>query len=200
MYTRLRVPPARLAALVHVVLLLVFAAAAHPVRAQVNQALMARIEWTEGPAIGQLADVAQVDVPELCRFADAQGAKQFLEATGEVWSGRELGVLLCRIAPEDDNAWFVLFTYNAIGFVRDDAKTSLDQKSLLAGLRRTNDSINDLRHRQGSEGADIVGWAQRPIYDSLTHRLTWSTRLRGQRSGGAEGVSHAVRMLGRDGT
>ena len=179
--------------------LVVLASATRPLGAQVDATLMARVAWTEGPAVGQLADVAQVEVPEVCRFTDAQGAKQFLEATHEVWSGRELGGLLCRIAPNGDDAWFVLFTYNAIGLVRDDEKTSLDPRKLLAGLRRTNDSVNDLRRRQGGEGADIVGWGQRPVYDSVAHSLTWSTRLRDQGPGGAEAVSHAVRLLGRDG-
>ena len=127
------------AAVVHSIALVVLASAARPLRAQVDATLMARISWTDGPAVGQLTDVAQVDVPELCRFTDAEGAKQFLEATREVWTGRELGVLLCRIAPGDDNAWFVLFTYNAIGLVRDDAKTSLAPAALFAGRRRTND-------------------------------------------------------------
>ena len=187
------------AALVHSIAFVLLASAARPLRAQVDATLMARISWTEGPTVGQLSDVAQVDVPEICRFTDAEGAKQFLEATREVWSGRELGVLICRIAPNVDDAWFVLFTYNAIGLVRDDERTSLDPRKLLAGLRHTNDSINDLRRRQGGEGADIIGWAQRPVYDSLAHSLTWSTRLRDQGSGGGEAISHAVRVLGRDG-
>lgn len=200
MCTRLTLCSRRLAAaLLPSSVLVVLALAARPLRAQVDEALIARIAWTEGPAVGQLSDIAQVEVPEDCQFSDAEGAKQFLEATREPWSGRELGVLVCRIAPTADDAWFVLFTYNPIGLVRDDEKTSLNARKLLAGLRRTNDSINDLRRRLGSEGTAIAGWAQPPAYDSITHTLSWSTRLRDENSGGPEAVSHAVRVLGRDG-
>ena len=186
-------------ALVYSIAFVVLATATRQLRAQFDTTLMARIAWTEGPAVGQLTDVAQVEVPDDCRFTDAEGARLFLEASREVRSGRELGVLMCRVAPGDDNAWFMLFTYNAVGRVRDDEKRSLDSKRLLAGLRRTNDSINDLRRRLGGQGADILGWSQPPVYDSLTHTLTWSTRLRDQGSDGPEAVSHAVRVLGRDG-
>ena len=187
------------ATIVHSIALMALASAPRALRAQIDSLLMSHVAWMEGPATGQLADVAQIDVPEDCRFTDAEGAKQFLEASREVWSGRELGVLMCRIAPNDDNAWFVLFTYNGVGLISDDAKASLNPKKLLAGLRRTNDSINGLIRQQGGVGTDIVGWVQRPMYDSVSHILTWSTRLRDQDSGAAESVSHAVRVLGRDG-
>ena len=160
---------------------------------------MARIAWKDGPAVGQLLDVAQVDVPEDCRFTDAEGARQFQEATREPWSGHEVGVLACRFAPNTDDAWFILFTYNPVGLIRDDAKRLLNPKKLLAELQRTNDSINGLRRRLGDEGANIVGWAQPPVYDSVTHTLSWSTRIRDLAAGGADAVSHAIRVLGRDG-
>ena len=171
---------------------------ARPLEAQIDAS--GRVLWTNGPAVGRLGDVAQVDVPSLCKFTDARGTAGFLQAIGQLWTGRELAVLICHAAPDDEGAWYVLFTYNAIGFVRDDEKSSLDPDRLLAGLRHTNDSLDDLRRqRRGAQGADIIGWEQLPSYDSLTHTLTWATRLRDRDTSAAEAVSHATRILGRGG-
>jgi uncharacterized membrane-anchored protein len=171
---------------------------ARPLEAQIDAS--GTVLWTHGPAVGRLGDVAEVEVPSLCKFTDARGTAGFLQATGELWTGRELGVLICHAAPDDEGAWYVLFTHNAIGFVRDDEKSSLDPDRLLAGLRHTNDSLDDLRRqRGGAQGADIIGWKQLPTYDPLTHTLTWATRLRERDTSAAEAVSHATRILGRRG-
>jgi uncharacterized membrane-anchored protein len=171
---------------------------ARPLEAQIDAS--GRVLWTTGPAVGRLGDVAQVDVPSLCKFTDARGTSGFLSAIGELWTGRELGVLICHAAPDDDGAWYVLFTYNAIGFVRDDEKSSLDPEGLLAGLRHTDDSLDELRRqRRGAHGQDIIGWVQAPSYDSLTHTITWATRVRDRDTSEVEAISHATRILGRDG-
>ena len=167
---------------------------------QAEESPLAKIPWAQGPLVGKLGDVAEVKVPANCRFTDAEGAKAFMEATQNPPSGTEQGVLLCRgTAAADSSFWFVVFEYNASGLVRDDDKSKLDQAALLRTIQRGTEEGNDERRRRGWGEIEVVGWQQAPYYDSLTHNLTWATRLRDKGSAGEETINHSVRLLGRGG-
>lgn len=167
---------------------------------QAEKSPLAKIPWTQGPVVGRLGDVAEVRVPANCRFTDADGAKQFMEATQNPPSGTEQGVLLCRgTTATDSSYWFVVFEYNASGLVRDDDKSKLDQAALLRTIQRGTEAGNDERRRRGWGEIEVVGWQRAPYYDSLTHNLTWATRLRDKGSAGEETINHSVRLLGRGG-
>ena len=167
---------------------------------QAGESPLAWIPWADGPVVGKLGDVAEVKVPANCRFADAEGAKAFMEATQNPPSGAEQGVLLCRgMTATDSSYWFVVFEYNASGLVRDDDKSKLDQAALLRTIQRGTEAGNDERRRRGWGEIEVIGWQQAPYYDSLTHNLTWATRLRDKGSAGEETINHSVRLLGRGG-
>lgn len=159
-----------------------------------------KIPWADGPIVGKLGDVAEVKVPANCRFADAEGAKAFMEVTQNPASGAEQGVLLCRSTTATDSSyWFVIFEYNASGLVRDDDKSKLDQAALLRTIQRGTDAGNEERRHRGWTEIEVVGWHLAPYYDSLTHNLTWATRIRDKGSAGEESINHSVRLLGRGG-
>lgn len=159
---------------------------------------LAHIAWVAGPAIAQLGDVAELRVPESCRFTDAKGARQFMEATHNPPSDAELGVLLCRNVA-DSTRWFVVFEYNAVGLVKDDEKTSLDQAAILKTIRSGTEAGNEERRERGWAEIEVTGWQRAPYYDSLTHNLTWATRLRRKHAPDDVTVNHSVRLLGRGG-
>lgn len=160
----------------------------------------AKIPWADGPIVGKLGDVAEVKVPANCRFTDAEGAKAFMDVTQNPASGAEQGVLLCRsMTATDSSYWFVIFEYNASGLVRDDDKSKLDQAALLRTIQRGTEAGNEERRRRGWTEIEVVGWHQAPYYDSLTHNLTWATRIRDKGSAGEESINHSVRLLGRGG-
>jgi uncharacterized membrane-anchored protein len=156
------------------------------------------IQWAAGPAVGRLADIAQVAIPASCRFSDARGAKQFLEATHNPASGDEKGVLLCEDVARDSSIWFVVFTYHESGFVRDDEKASLDQSAILKTLQRGTEAGNEERRSRGWDELEVLGWQRPPYYDAVTNNLTWSTRVRTKGSL-SESINHSVRLLGRGG-
>ena len=160
-----------------------------------------KIDWARGPVIGKLGDVAQVRVPENCRFADGAGARKFMEITQNPTSGAEQGVLLCMsTAARDSGYWFVIFEYNASGLVKDDEKSTLDQAKILRTIQRGTEAGNSERRRRGWGEIEIIGWQREPYYDSLTHNLTWATRLREKGSeSNEETINHSVRLLGRGG-
>jgi uncharacterized membrane-anchored protein len=157
------------------------------------------IEWVDGPVQGSLGAVADVRVPAGCRFTERAGAKAFMIATENPPSGREEGVLICRGTGDDaeQGSWFVVFSYDPSGYVKDDEKGKLDADAILSSLRSGNDEANDERRSRGWETLTLTGWVRPPYYDSSTHNLTWSTRVRAATSG--ESVNHSVRLLGRGG-
>lgn len=179
-------------------------AAARPAAAQDqsrSRQLFDKISWADGPVKGELGDVAEVQVPASCRFTGAEGAKHFMEATENPTSGSELGILLCQPARVDASPWFVVFSFEKSGYIKDDEKDKLDADAILTTLKRGNEAGNRERKRRGWETIDLVGWERAPFYDPSTHNLTWSTRLK---SGDAQGddaqtINHSVRLLGRRG-
>ena len=157
------------------------------------------IDWKDGPAEGRLGSVARLAIPEGCRFTEAAGAHRFMELT-ENPPGDEIGVLLCATAPEGNPAasdtWFVVFEYDASGYVKDDEKSQLDGNAILETLQEGNEAGNRERRRRGWTELTLDGWQRPPYYDEGTHNLTWATR---GISEGDTSVNHSVRLLGRGG-
>ena len=146
--------------------------------------------WREGPTSGDLGRTASVKVPQDFRFVGPTGAPKFMELTENPSDGDELGVLL------HDDSWFVVFTFNESGYVKDDDKDKLEADKILASIRKGTEEANKVRVQRGWAAMEILGWQQPPFYDPATHNLTWS--IRGS-SEGDSSVNHSVRLLGRHG-
>ncbi len=165
-----------------------------------KRALFESIEWKAGPVQGRLASVATLNVPDGCRFTEGKGAQTFMEVTENPPSGDEVGVLLCEAPLAADSTevsrWFVVFEYDASGYVKDDEKTELDAEKILATLRRGQAEGNKERRKRGWDELTLDGWIKPPYYDQATHNLTWATRIIAQDDTTA---NHSVRLLGRGG-
>jgi uncharacterized membrane-anchored protein len=155
------------------------------------------IDWQSGSSTGMLGLIAELGVPDYCKFADKKGAKTFLEATGNVPSDRELGILLCD-PKADSSYWFVVFDWDESGYVKDDEKASLDAAKILKTLQDGQEAANDYRRSRGLEELLVTGWERQPYYDTLTNNLTWSVRVR-SKNDPEESINHSVRLLGRKG-
>lgn len=190
--------------LVAVVALSLAFAAARPAAAQMTeerrQELFDAIEWLEGPGKGELGDVADLRVPGDCRFTREAGAAAFMEATENPPSGTELGVLVCTSQspgnPAQTSRWFVVFEYDASGYVKDDEKEELNAGEILETLRDGQTEGNKERRRLGFDELTLDGWIRPPYYDERTNNLTWALRVL---SNSDSSVNHSVRLLGRGG-
>ena len=171
---------------------------APPVMAQgpAPQSPFEAIPWEAGPTRGDLGDQAEVAVPEGCRFTRADGAQTFMELTQNPPTGAERGIIICPDAAHD-SYWFVVFSYNDMGYVKDDERDQLDADKILASLREGNEEGNRERRDRGWETLTLEGWVRPPYYDTLTNNLTWSTMIAGETGGRT--VNHSVRLLGRGG-
>ncbi len=159
--------------------------------------LFESIEWIAGPDVGRLGNEAEVQIPENCRFTESAGARAFMLATQNPPSGDERGILLCENPEDAEDHYFVVFTYDASGYVRDDEGKSLDAMKILATLRRGNEMGNKERRNLGWSELTIDGWVREPFYDPATNNLTWSLRLSDDSEEST--VNHSVRLLGRGG-
>jgi uncharacterized membrane-anchored protein len=153
-----------------------------------------KLSWIVGPKTVDLGRVAQLDLPAGYIFLGAKDTRRLQEAMGNVPDGNEVGL----VAPAaEDESWFVIFDYRAVGYVKDDEKDAIDAKAILEGIREGTEEANKIRKRKGIPGVHVVGWQQPPRYDERTHNLTWA--ILGRDDEGGKVVNLNVRLLGRNG-
>lgn len=159
--------------------------------------LFESIEWIAGPGTGRLGNEAEIQIPEACRFTESDGARAFMLATQNPPSGNERGILLCENPDDAEDHYFVVFTYDPSGYVRDDEGKKLDAEKILTTIRSGNEEGNKERRRLGWSTLTIDDWVRAPFYDAQTNNLTWSLRLSDEDQEST--VNHSVRLLGRGG-
>jgi uncharacterized membrane-anchored protein len=171
-------------------------------RAQSGRELLETIKWVSSPGEGKLGKVATLDIPAGCRFTDGKGAKEFLELTQNPYNGSEVGALSCETPtpgnPADPTMWFVIFEYDASGYVKDDEKETLDADKILTTLREGQEQGNVHRREMGWDELTIGGWVRAPYYDPETNNLTWAVNVLAEEESDTS-VNHSVRLLGRGG-
>ena len=155
-----------------------------------------KIPWARGPAKGALGSEATINVPAGCLFTGRDGVKTFLAVTENPVSGNERGVIMCQSEASPD-PWFVLFSYDQSGYVRDDEGSNLDADAILESVRRGTEEANRERKRHGWGTLSVDGWATKPFYDRATNNLTWAITAHDHTGGRT--VNHSVRLLGRGG-
>src|SRR5258705_2161830 len=155
-----------------------------------------KIPWARGPAKGALGSEATINVPAGCLFTGRDGVKTFLTVTENPVSGNERGVIMCQSEASPD-PWFVLFSYDQSGYVRDDEGSNLDADAILKSVRQGTEEANRERKRRGWGTLSVEGWATKPFYDRGTNNLTWA--ITAHDNTGGRTVNHSVRLLGRGG-
>ncbi|MBL8857332.1 MAG: DUF2167 domain-containing protein [Planctomycetes bacterium] len=150
------------------------------------------IEWELGPCAGGLGSEAEIQVPDGLVFTGKQGTATFLTQNQNTTSGLELGTVRSLTG-----RWFVIFTYEPSGHVKDEDKDDLDADDLLASIREGNEFGNAERKKRGWEMLQIDGWHKPPFYDPKTNNLTWSLFVSSKHG---RSVNWSTKLLGRTGT
>lgn len=144
-----------------------------------------------GPKRVSLGIQAELEVPEGGVFADGPATRRLLERSGNLTTGRELGMLLADEAQ-------VLFQFEPVGYVKDDDKDQLDAEQMLTSLREGQDEANKELERRGMPQLSIDRWQVKPHYDPATRNLEWGPVVRNVENG-RETTNYNVRLLGRRG-
>lgn len=144
-----------------------------------------------GPTTGVLGNQAEIKVPARFAFLPGPEARRFLEASGNITDGNEMGVL----TPEDGD-WFLLFEFDDVGYVKDDEKDKLDADQMMKDKKAGEEASNNARKSRGLSPMTIIGWEKKPAYNPTTHNLEWAIR---GRSDNGDVVNHNIKILGRHG-
>ena len=153
-------------------------------------------EITVGP------DLAVLKLPPEFRFLGPKGASRLLiqgwENPPSAAEGALGMILPADKDPLDPDSWGVVVTYEADGHVDDEDAASTDYDELLKSMRKGFERANKERADAGFESMNLVGWAEPPSYDSLTHKLYWAKELKFGRDE-SNSLNYNVKVLGRQG-
>ncbi len=153
-----------------------------------------QLDWKRGPGTFEIGEhLAQVELTEEYVFLDRDGTRQLMELMENPLSGAEVATIA---HVSDSSHWILIFEYDAIGYVEDEERNSLDANAILASIRKGTERGNKARRRKGWAPLDVVGWHRPPHYDTETHNLTWA--IIGL-SDGDTTINQIVKLLGRRG-
>lgn len=145
-----------------------------------------------GPLTANLGDIASIEIPKGKIYIEQSEIPAFMSATHNLPDGDELAIIA-----NDDFSWFSIYRFDAVGYVKDDEKDSLDADKLLKQIREATEAANETLKEKGWEPLTIVGWMNKPHYDNATRNLEWCI---GAKSAAGESVlNHDIRLLGRRG-
>lgn len=96
-----------------------------------------------------------------------------------------------------DASWCITFTFDSVGYVKDDEKDEIDAADILELKKEEQAEANKQRLSKGLDTLNIVKWTVEPNYNTQTNNLEWGMLLRD--GSGEETINHEVRILGRHG-
>jgi uncharacterized membrane-anchored protein len=144
--------------------------------------------------------VATLKVPEDFYFLNSADAEKVLtEAWGNPPGAKVLGMLIpAQYTPFDKEAWAVTVEYEEDGYVSDEDADKINYDDMLADMKKDVSESSKERVKQGYEAIELLGWAAKPYYDSVTHKLHWAKELKFGDSP-EHTLNYNIRVLGRKG-
>lgn len=151
-----------------------------------------------GPVDLPLASQAVLHLPAGMLFVPQPQAGKLLNAMGNPGQDPRLQGL---VFPKGDGDWFMTVRYEASGYVKDDDAKDWNADDLLKSYKEGTEAANDERVKMGVKPIELLGWAEKPAYDSASHRLVWAmnSREKGAAADAPQGVNYNTYALGREG-
>ena len=151
-----------------------------------------------GPSDMPLGDQAVLHIPTAMAFIPKAEAATLMKAWGNSTNDQFYGLVVPRNSEE---YWVMTIDHTAEGYVKDDEAKSWNADELLQSLKDGTEEQNKERVKIGVPALDIVGWIEKPNYDSSSHRLVWSMKAvdRGSAIDAPATVNYNTYALGRDG-
>ena len=168
--------------------------------AELNAAYEAGIKaGTRGPADIKLIDQATLAIPADTIFIPKAEGMRMLRALGNTVSGDTHQGLVLGLKSTD--GWIVVVRYLKEGYIKDDEAKDWNADELLQNLKEGTAESNKDRVARGFPEVEIIGWIEKPTYESKSHELVWSLRSKhkGEPDGGVNGVNYNTYALGREG-
>lgn len=142
----------------------------------------------------------QLTVPDTHYFVGPEDARRIIV---DLWGNPpETGTVEGMIFPRDGNpaagSWGAVVEYSAEGYVSDSDASTTDYAQLLRDMQNATGPENEARRNAGFPEVTLVGWAEQPHYDPLTHKIYWGKQLRFT-GGQVDTLNYDIRVLGREG-
>lgn len=142
----------------------------------------------------------QLNVPDTHYFVGPEDARRVIV---DLWGNPpETGTVEGMIFPRDGNpaagSWGAVVEYSAEGYVSDSDASTTDYTQLLRDMQSATEPENEARRNAGFPEVTLVGWAEQPHYDPLTHKIYWGKQLRFT-GGEVDTLNYDIRVLGREG-
>lgn len=153
-----------------------------------------KVAWMTGPQVIKMGDnLATLNLPKGYLFANAEDTAKLMEYIGNPLDKQEIGLV---VADDKQKDWMLVFSYNPIGYVKDEESKSIDKNAILENIKKGTEEDNKERQKKGIPSLEVTGWAEEPFYDSKSHNLVWAIAAT---SNGKQILNYNTRKLGRNG-
>ena len=179
-----------------------------PPAAQSEEALLAESNaaWEAGEKAGTSgpADIPLIDQAVLKLSADyffipkAEGMRIMRSLGNTINEPTFVGLV---VGTKQNDQWIVVARYIKEGYIKDDDARDWNADELLQNLKDGAEESNKDRVARGFRELEVLGWVEKPAYDSATHRLVWSllAQQKGQPDSAQKSINYNTYALGRDG-
>jgi uncharacterized membrane-anchored protein len=133
------------------------------------------------------------------RYLDPAETEKLLVAWGNQPGNDTQGAIVpTEVDPLDGEGWAVIVTYEEEGHIDDSDAEKMDYDDMLKDMQEGTEDNNKARKDAGYESVHLIGWAERPHYDSSARKLYWAKELKFE-GAKANTLNYDVRVLGREG-
>jgi uncharacterized membrane-anchored protein len=133
------------------------------------------------------------------RYLDPAETEKLLVAWGnEPGHDTQGAIIPNEVDPLTTEGWAVIVTYDEDGHIDDSDAQDIDYDDMLKDMKEGTEDHNQARKDAGYEAVHLVGWAERPHYDSTARKLYWAKELKFE-GARANTLNYDVRVLGREG-
>jgi uncharacterized membrane-anchored protein len=153
-----------------------------------------KVNWISGSQVVKMGnDLAQLNLPKDYLFANAEDTYKLMDYLGNPPSQKEMGLVIPSNKQKD---WMVVFSYDPLGYVKDDEAQSIDKDAILKNIKEATEQDNKQRQAKGIPPLEVTGWVEEPHYDSKNHYLVWAIAAL---TNGRQVLNYNTRKLGRYG-
>jgi uncharacterized membrane-anchored protein len=154
---------------------------------------------TKGPADVTLIDQGVLKLPANYFFIPKAEGVRIMRALGNTVSEPTFVGLV--VGTRQNDQWIVVTRYIKEGYIKDDDAKDWNAEELLQNLKDGTAESNKDRAARGFPELEVLGWVEKPAYDSATHRLVWSllAKQKGEPDSADKGINYNTYALGRDG-
>lgn len=161
-----------------------------------SQAMVAARQ--KGPVDIPILEQAVLHLPAGFYYIPNPAAARFMAAIGNPVSESFLGLIL---PAEEETGWMATLHFEKSGYIKDDDASNWNVEDMLKNIKDGAEEINQTRASRGIPELEVLGWAEPPNYDALSHRLVWSLHVsnKGVAAGEPSSVNYNTHALGREG-